>query len=581
VGEGVGEHGHADRQSTPARGPQFGPWTAAPARGAPPAAAPGLLASTAVRPRIAWRLGLLVVVGGAMGSDGSCAEPDPAARSVVDSDGDGLSDVDERTIYGTSPVLADTDGDGISDRDEIVGHAFDPEDAPTRYNPLVADVPEIGLRFTSKPVVTMAVTDAEGNVHTFDTSRSTTDGVTSNWGTSDTQGQSDTTGWSSGQNWQESSSSTDSSTLGSSTAVGQHFPAPSPAADAGAGDAGAADAGASDAGADGGATTVDAGCEPDAGASDGGPGGCAPAGGGAASGGARTGAPDVTITDTGSSTDDVSDTYTYTDGANVGDNASTTGSISYTYSEGEARANAQTLAEAQAVSSSGTVTKIGGSIKITAVISSEGHLAFQVGDILLAATIRTGGVLSPLGNLTIDAPLYTTYPPFSLGPGDSTPPLTFSRGDLSVSTVTRLLENATGVDIRLALLELRDRDGHPFAFQGDDVLAKTAEIVLDFGAKRGRESYRVATNAVPEQRGVPLARALRDILRVPIEVDDRGLARVCGVGGDGARSVVGRRRTTADRTLENKRFDPDVEPIDPEALLILAGDAVRVALVSP
>lgn len=39
--------------------------------------------------------------------------------ATLDTDGDGLTDVEERTIYNTSAFLADTDGDGISDYDEI------------------------------------------------------------------------------------------------------------------------------------------------------------------------------------------------------------------------------------------------------------------------------------------------------------------------------------------------------------------------------------------------------------------------------------------------------------------------------
>ena len=37
----------------------------------------------------------------------------------VDTDGDGLSDIEETNIYGTSPYLADTDSDGVSDKEEI------------------------------------------------------------------------------------------------------------------------------------------------------------------------------------------------------------------------------------------------------------------------------------------------------------------------------------------------------------------------------------------------------------------------------------------------------------------------------
>ena len=38
----------------------------------------------------------------------------------IDLDGDGLADVRERLMYGTSPWLADTDGDGLLDGEELL-----------------------------------------------------------------------------------------------------------------------------------------------------------------------------------------------------------------------------------------------------------------------------------------------------------------------------------------------------------------------------------------------------------------------------------------------------------------------------
>ncbi|MFH0783492.1 MAG: hypothetical protein V2B20_16280 [Pseudomonadota bacterium] len=40
--------------------------------------------------------------------------------SDMDSDGDGLTDIEEMTIYGTNPYMADSDGDGINDKDELI-----------------------------------------------------------------------------------------------------------------------------------------------------------------------------------------------------------------------------------------------------------------------------------------------------------------------------------------------------------------------------------------------------------------------------------------------------------------------------
>jgi hypothetical protein len=38
---------------------------------------------------------------------------------LTDTDGDGLLDEEERTVYGTDPTRADTDGDGLTDGDEV------------------------------------------------------------------------------------------------------------------------------------------------------------------------------------------------------------------------------------------------------------------------------------------------------------------------------------------------------------------------------------------------------------------------------------------------------------------------------
>lgn len=45
--------------------------------------------------------------------------PKFALAQDIDSDSDGLSDIEERTIYATDPNLADTDGDGYTDGEEI------------------------------------------------------------------------------------------------------------------------------------------------------------------------------------------------------------------------------------------------------------------------------------------------------------------------------------------------------------------------------------------------------------------------------------------------------------------------------
>ncbi len=51
-----------------------------------------------------------------------------SGETAVDTDGDGVSDIDEKNLYGTDPSSSDTDGDGVSDSVEIM-RGYDPLDA--------------------------------------------------------------------------------------------------------------------------------------------------------------------------------------------------------------------------------------------------------------------------------------------------------------------------------------------------------------------------------------------------------------------------------------------------------------------
>ncbi len=60
--------------------------------------------------------------GNRQAEKGSCLGGDCAGEEAdkkKDTDGDGLSDWEEKNIHQTSPYLKDTDGDGISDKEEI------------------------------------------------------------------------------------------------------------------------------------------------------------------------------------------------------------------------------------------------------------------------------------------------------------------------------------------------------------------------------------------------------------------------------------------------------------------------------
>ena len=55
----------------------------------------------------------------------------------LDTDGDGLTNVDEADIYSTNPTIVDTDGDSLEDGYEVLTSKTDPTDADTDDAPLV------------------------------------------------------------------------------------------------------------------------------------------------------------------------------------------------------------------------------------------------------------------------------------------------------------------------------------------------------------------------------------------------------------------------------------------------------------
>lgn len=78
-----------------------------------------------------------------------------------DSDGDGLSDLEEIYKYDTNPKSADTDGDGWSDGEELADGMYSPSN-PTKFNPRIADVPGLRVTLKKSPSIKLNITTSEG-----------------------------------------------------------------------------------------------------------------------------------------------------------------------------------------------------------------------------------------------------------------------------------------------------------------------------------------------------------------------------------------------------------------------------------
>ncbi len=96
----------------------------------------------------------------------------PVSGGDLDTDKDGLSDLEELNVYGTNPNLFDTDADGFSDFDEVVTLGFDPDGNRLRFNPLIADTPKIAITLLSAPEVQINYSETNGNTTSISTSRS-------------------------------------------------------------------------------------------------------------------------------------------------------------------------------------------------------------------------------------------------------------------------------------------------------------------------------------------------------------------------------------------------------------------------
>ena len=242
------------------------------------------------------------------------------------------------------------------------------------------------------------------------------------------------------------------------------------------------------------------------------------------------------------------------------------------YDNTQETTNESTWENVRTTSESSSTDFESGYIRAGVRLVNLGNLAFTIQHVNLSASqSRPGEPFVPLASLGLDG----GFDPTSLAPGNESAPLTFVREDLDLGTIRKLLKDSTSLTLSPGLFELTDVDGKPFAFDEQEVQARTAEILIDYGTARPSEYYRVATNIDPERPGTDLGDILRKVLQVPLSEGDAGLLDVRGVGGgQNARWQITR---IYDDGVEvsNARYTPDT-PYRIDDIPTKAGDQILI-----
>jgi hypothetical protein len=202
----------------------------------------------------------------------------------------------------------------------------------------------------------------------------------------------------------------------------------------------------------------------------------------------------------------------------------TTTESSFSHTDEQREENRQALTNSEAFEESNGISETGGELELNLRIRNDGDLAFRLDNLILGAVMvdpLNSGQILPVANLDIDTTLLS-FPVTTLAPNQTTGNLLFDNDDLTVDEAKKLLRDASGLIIDVALSEVVNQDGVAFAFSRTEVGLKTATVIVDFGGYRATERYLVATNVDDQSLRVSIQTIMTNILRVPYQTDATG-----------------------------------------------------------
>lgn len=166
-----------------------------------------------------------------------------------------------------------------------------------------------------------------------------------------------------------------------------------------------------------------------------------------------------------------------------------------------------------------------GSISTLMTVTNNSSLAFTISNIRVVAKkpVSGGSTLQPIA--TMDFGDYGVDENI-MAPSQSIEKIALSDAP-SVPLLKELMRDPTGIVFSVGEYNLTDTDGNNYAVTAQDVLSKTAQVVIDYGTDtidsigNTAESFMVATNVARDANGntlgITIADVLNNILQLPYE----------------------------------------------------------------
>jgi hypothetical protein len=206
--------------------------------------------------------------------------------------------------------------------------------------------------------------------------------------------------------------------------------------------------------------------------------------------------------------------YSGTVTAGESNTTSTASEVTVGYSAAHSQNNSRILAESRGVSTSTGIARSGGQVEVLATLINDGHIAYTLDNVTLG--LRKFDTESrrvvEMGPLEVpSARVFSGVT--SLTPGERLDGIIF-RGEVPLEKAEVMLMPSPA-QVRTSMYEL-SADGRALDLQYTQILARTANVRIDYGDGGEPESYLVATHT-QNGTGLPLTEALTDVLRIPIE----------------------------------------------------------------